>query len=477
MNGKSKLHEHMICMISVIGIVVVATILSSGLSKLGVEDDNLIMLYLIAVLLSTVVSKGYIAYGLITAVLGLLSFNYFFTYPLFTMMVYDVQDLIMLGFFFITALIGGVMTSKYKHQSTIAKQNELTAQLMYEITESFVNLTGVDDIVDNAMNFITDHTGYYCEVTLGDKVYSPEWTEYRPSVKCYVLPINGRTTRLGLIKLYTDERSVMEDDDKLISAVVYQMGLVLDRESIYTEREKIKLEMESEHLKSTLLRSISHDLRTPLTGILGAGTLIVENFYELEDDEIIRLAGDIMEQSEWLIMTVQNILNMTRVNDKSFALRRELETVDDLMSQAVMRISRVYPSQAKEMLKVKFPGDLLFVNVDAQMFEQVLINLLDNAFKHSVSCSYILFTAYKDGKNIVFEVSDDGEGIDESIIDTLFDGFVTLQSKTSDKGRGVGLGLSICRAIVNAHDGVITAGNKPEGGALFRVVLPCEEES
>ena len=476
MAGNNKFREHLLCMISVMGILVITTIMSVWLSAVGVEDENLIMLYLIAVLLSTVVSRGYIIYGFITAVLGLLSFNFFFTDPLYTMLVYDVQDLIMLGLFFVTALIGWVMTSKYKQQSRIAKQNELTAQLMYEITESFVNLTGVDDIVGNAREFIADYTGYYCEVTLGDKTY-PSLDEPRPAVKCYSLPINGKTSQLGVMKLYADEESVGEDDDKLINAVVYQMGLVLDRESIYTEREKIKLEMESEHLKSTLLRSVSHDIRTPLTGIVGASNLIVENYRHLDDEEIIRLAKDITEESEWLIMTVQNILNMTRVNDKTFSLQREIEAVDDLMSQAVTRISRAYPADAAEKLKVELPGELLFVNVDGQMFEQVLINLLDNAFKHSVNASVICFTAYKYGDNVLFEISDNGEGIDESIINTVFDGFVTIKSKTSDKGRGIGLGLSICRAIVNAHSGTITAENTASGGAVFRVAIPCEEES
>ncbi len=474
MSEKPKKQKETTYILYVTIIIILATILCIALSDMGVENESLIMVYLIAVLLSTVVCMGYI-YGFVTAVFGLLSYNYFFTYPHFTMRINDIQDVIMMCFFFVTAVIGGMMSSRYKIQSRIAEENARTSRLMYEITEAFVDLTEVNNIVSTAMDFISRFTGYNCEVRISDAVYSdidPQNTVKHPH---YVLPITGKANQLGTITIYASPKFISDDADKIIKAVVYQMALVLDREAIYTEREKYKLDMETERLKSTLLRSISHDIRTPLTGILGASSIIAENEASLKKEDMVNLAKDITEEAEWLILTVQNILNMTRLSDNTLTLQKEIELVDDLILQAITRISRVY-SKESSVLSSVMPEELIFVNVDGPLFVSVLTNLLDNAFKHSKGYTKIILRAYTMDEDVVFEVMDDGCGIDEDTLKDLFDGIFAGKTRTADKSRGMGLGLSICKAIVEAHGGTIEAENGQKG-AVFRVKLKKEEEA
>ena len=247
------------------------------------------------------------------------------------------------------------------------------------------------------------------------------------------------------------------------------MALVLDREYIYLEREQIRLDMESEHLKSTLLRSISHDLRTPLTEISGAGNLIADNIDVLTKEEIYKFITDINTETEWLTMTVQNILNMTRISDGRLDIHEEYESMDDLISQTVTRLPASYDHGR---LHIQLPDKIILLHVDGNLIVQVLLNLIDNAYKHSGTNSQItLAGSYRDGM-AHFTVSDDGCGIAPSILPNIFEGFVTMQTTSSDNRRGVGLGLSICKAIVQAHGGTITAENLPERGACFTILLP-----
>lgn len=353
-----------------VAICVVATTVSLILDNTGIGKENLLMIFLIGVLLSTITTPGYI-YGFFTSIVSLFVCNYFFTEPKYTLRIHNRQDILLLVFFLLTALVGGYLSARSRRQAALARQSEKNAQIMYE------------------------------------------------------------------------------------------------------ERNKIALAIESERLKSTLLRSVSHDIRTPLTGIMGASSTIIENFSSLDENAIKGLARDINEESARLITTVQNILDMTRITEGKLSLKKDFEAVDDLITQV---ISRVPFLTNQNRLKVKIPDEIILVEVDGKLFVQVLFNLLDNAYKHSGENTAVILYVRTAGDQIIFEVSDDGKGIDESIRDTLFDGFVTLPGHSADKGRGVGLGLSICKAIISAHGGEIEGKNKPGGGAVFVIKLPYKEE-
>lgn len=244
-------------------------------------------------------------------------------------------------------------------------------------------------------------------------------------------------------------------------------------EELYRERSEIELAIESEKMKSLLLRSISHDLRTPLTGISGASGAILENYDTLDDESIKALIHDIQEEAQGLGDTVQNILDMTRISEGKLSLDTEYEAVDDLVAQTAAKV----PFLTRDnRLTIHLPEQIIMVEVDGRLLVQALFNLIDNAYKHSGENTRVSLRIFTEGEWLAFEVSDNGAGIDETIMSKLFVGFVTSPHGISDKGRGVGLGLSICKAIATAHGGSITAENIPGSGACFTIRIPyCED--
>lgn len=237
------------------------------------------------------------------------------------------------------------------------------------------------------------------------------------------------------------------------------------------EQEEIRFAMESERLRATLLRSIAHDLRTPLTALSGSSRLLEEEYEKMTDDERKSFISDISEESLWLTNQVENILNMTRISEGRLVISKEEEVVDDVINEAVTRTERL---MKEHPLNVVLPEDVIMAPIDGHLIVQVIINLLNNAVIHTPDGTHVRLEAYQEGKMVVFSVTDDGPGIPESVKDTVFDRYVTLKTTSADSKRGTGLGLAICKSIVEAHDGVITAENIEPHGARFVFTLPME---
>lgn len=462
-------------------ICVLAAILSVLLDRIGMGKQNNLMVFLVGVLIVTVLTRGYL-YGFMASMISLLVFNYFFTIPYETFRINNLQDYLLIALFLISSSICGTMSLKFQRQWELSKQNEATTRLLYEISESFLNLNGKLSILKNAVTYITQHTGYECSIVLDstkfgihDIYYATEEFSLRDRLNSnfHSIPIKGLSDEMGTITLLNPILPLSEKNDMIIKTVCYQMALVLDREFIYQQGEKIKIAMEREQLKSTLLRSISHDIRTPLTGIMGASSLIADSYNTLDEVSIRRLAADISEESAWLYNSIQNILDMTRINDGRLLIKKEYEAVDDLIQQAVSHVPWILKSGR---LQIQMPADIIMIMSDGRLIVQVLINLLENAYQHSGSESHITLAAYLEHNAVIFLVSDDGLGIDESLKDTMFEQFVTLPRNVADGRHGVGLGLAICKTIIEAHKGTITADNLPTGGAVFKIVLPVEED-
>lgn len=463
---------------NVILICTMSVILSIIMNYMGIGKENSLMVFIVGVLTVTILTSGYI-YSATAAVLSVLLFNYFFTEPYHSLQISNSDDVILIVFFLIASLISSTMTSKLQYQTEVSKRNERTARLLYDITKGFLNVTGRDNIVLKGINFIKDYVGFDCYVKLDacEQVYSTEGLpDYVDSVttNINIIPIKGVGKKLGVMKIVNCNVPITDEIDMLIKAIVHQMAIVLDREFIYEERQKIRVDMESEHLKSTLLRSISHDLRTPLTGIKGAGELILESYDSLDPKSVKKLASDICDESAWLIKTVQNILDMTRFSEGRITLNKDFEAVDDIVNQT---LSHVPFLNSSGRLHVIVPDEIILVPVEGKLIVQVLVNLLDNAYKYAGEEADVFLKAYTDGDFAVFEISDNGAGIDPEILNRVFDGFVTKQKNNIvDSHLGVGLGLTICKEIITAHKGAISAENNVTGGAVFKVRLPLEVE-
>lgn len=457
-------------------VCTVTTGLSVVLNRIGIGKENTLMIFLLGVLAVTVLTSGY-AYGIVASVVSLLMFNFFFTEPLHSLIISHAQDYILMIFFFLASIITGTLSSKFRMQSTMAIKNGKTAKILYDISESFLNLSGAETILKTGIDSIKKYTGYECAAVLDqrkfngkDLVYTTEG--YQKKTESQIeFPIKGMASRLGDIKVEGISKPLNRDIEMLIRAITYQMALVLDREFIYYERERIKIDMESEHVKTTLLRSISHDLRTPLTGIIGASSLIMDSGEQLDKEDVAKLATDINEEATWLFNSVQNILDMTRITDKKIALKKEYEVIEEVIEQALNQLPWLKKSTR---FKVTIPSDIVLIKMDGRLMVQVIVNLLDNAHKHTTETTLVELKAYTEEEQLIIQIIDDGPGIDESISNSIFESFVTIPRNVADGHHGVGLGLAICKTIVEAHGGTIEANSRATGGTIFTIKLPCE---
>ena len=240
------------------------------------------------------------------------------------------------------------------------------------------------------------------------------------------------------------------------------------------DQQRLKAENEKERTRGNLLRAVSHDLRTPLTAISGAINTVLEQQDTLPREKQRELLKSAEEESEWLIHMVENLLTITRLgSDGETRLITQPEAVEEIMAGAAAKFRRRYP---RFTIKVTAPEELLMAPMDATLMEQVLLNLLENAALHGENVTNIMLTAHRKGKKAEIRVEDDGVGLDGSRLESLFDGMRTRSEQTDSDRRNMGIGLTVCRTIVNAHGGQISAANRPQGGACFCITLPLEEE-
>lgn len=254
----------------------------------------------------------------------------------------------------------------------------------------------------------------------------------------------------------------------MVSAMTTQIKAQADA---LVEREKLLMDAEKEKMRANLLRSVSHDLRTPLTGIIGNSSTYIDNCSSLSEAEKLELVSHIRDDSNWLLNMVENLLSVTRINQSSMKIATSLESVEEVVAEAVIRFHKRLPDAA---VTVQVPDEFLMIPMDAMLIEQVIINLLENAVVHSGSKLPVELTVTCTDTLTYFSVKDYGVGIAPDKLDTIFDGSCYNPEGSSDGHRGMGIGLSICKTIITAHNGTITAANH-ESGCEFIFTLPREK--
>lgn len=239
------------------------------------------------------------------------------------------------------------------------------------------------------------------------------------------------------------------------------------------QHEAMKAESEKERMRANLLRAISHDLRTPLTTIYGSTTTLLENSSTMTESQKGQILTGIKEDSQWLIRMVENLLSITRIDSGQVKIAKSPIILDELIDSVILKFKKRYPSQ-KVILDL--PDDAVLIPMDALLIEQVLVNILENAVQHARGMTLLTLRVSASGNKAVFEITDNGCGIDHRHMDTLFSGYNPSEREIADsKRKNAGIGLSVCATIIKAHGGSITAKNSKTGGAVFRFVLDTEE--
>lgn len=238
-------------------------------------------------------------------------------------------------------------------------------------------------------------------------------------------------------------------------------------------QEKIRAEIEMERMRANLLRAVSHDLRTPLTSIYGASSAIIENFDALSVEQRLKLTGEIREDAQWLVRMVENLLSVTRIDNGNVRIRKTTTVLEELIDAVILKFRKHFPGQT---VTVQIPEDIIMIPMEPMLIEQVLVNILENAVNHATGMTELILRVEQKNKNAVFTVEDNGCGIPQERMRQLFTGYLNRTEQPTDGTRhNMGIGLSVCAAIIKAHGGEITVKNKPEGGAVFSFGLEMED--
>ena len=238
------------------------------------------------------------------------------------------------------------------------------------------------------------------------------------------------------------------------------------------QQEKIRAESDREKMRANLLRAVSHDLRTPLTSIYGSCSAILENYGKLREGQKLKLLREMREDAQWLIRMVENLLSVTRIDSRKVEVIKTPTVLEELIDTVMVRFQKMYPEQR---VQVEIPEEFISIPMDPVLIEQVLINILENAVFHAEGMTELNLRVSVRGKQAVFEVEDNGCGIPRERLDKIFTGFFEKKGLPSDgRKSNMGIGLSVCAAIIQAHGGTIEAGNREGGGAVFRFFLERE---
>ncbi len=490
-----------------ITILVAATFISFGLRALDLGDQNLIMVYILSVLIVSRVTNGYL-YGIVASLLSVMTFNFFFTDPYYTFNAIRAGYPITFAIMLLVALIVSALTVRIKTQVKTAVEREKRTEILYEINKKLLATRGLKNIVELASDYITklfSRSVIFYTIDKNQKEYDnfmqckddldgsfmkkdsekavAHWvfvnqkragtgTDTLMEAGAFYMPLISQRKVVGVIGISCAKGEISHNNKVFLRMIGSQVAMAVERQYLSDEQKEILVESEKEKMRSNLLRAISHDLRTPLTSILGASLVLLENQNSIEESKKKSLLSNIKEDSQWLIRMVENLLSVTRISEGTMNVAKTPEACEEIVADAVTRIKNRFPNRN---ISVKVPDELLMVPMDGTLIAQVLINLIENAIKHSPDDSNIKVVVKKMYSVAEFDVIDNGEGIAKEDIPYLFESYIPDGDKSPDYSRGMGIGLSICYSIVKAHGGKIDAFNNKQGGATFSFTLPLKE--
>lgn len=472
-----------------VGVVLKQTL---GITNVGV-------VFLIAVLASAV--RHGLRPALVTSIAAILAFNFLFLPPLYTFAIATPENVVVLVTFGIVAVIASNLTARVRAQAIVARERAAVTESLYQFSRKLAGVYALDDLLwatayqiaqmlqlrvvillpdngrlDVAAGFPPDDVLDESDIAAAKWVWERATAAGRgadslPGAKRLYLPMKTGRGTIGVIGLDSDRPGAIlsPDQRRLFDALADQAALAIERVKLAEDIEKNRLAAETERLRGALLTSISHDLRTPLSVILGAASSLRD--LPLEPAARRELADTILDESERLNRFIANLLDMTRLESGAVAPKFEAGDLSDVIGSALRRAARVASGHT---MAVALEPDLPPVKLDPVLFEQVLFNLLDNAGKYSPVGTTITVSARRDGDAVRIAVEDEGPGIAPDDRERIFDKF--YRARAADRqNAGTGLGLPISRGFVEAMGGTIIATNRRERtGAVFTITLPIE---
>lgn len=490
-----------------LGILTAATAIGWLFLRLGFTDANIITLYLLGVLFTSVLTSGYTC-GILASILSVILFNYFLTEPHLSLLAYGsgypVTFVIMLG----ASILTGTLAAKLKAHAQLSAHDAFRTKLLFDTNQQLQKAQSEEDayqttavqlqrllerdiLVYPAENgqlgtglFYAADGSPACSVPPAQQEREVvEWTWQNrkragattaqfPRAKYLYLAIRTQQQAYGVIGISIAGKPLDAFESSITLSILGECALALDNLRNAREKEEAAVLAKNEQLRANLLRSISHDLRTPLTSISGNADTLLHSYNVLDEQTRKQIFTDIYDDAQWLTGLVENLLSVTKIADGSVKLRLSDQVVDDIVSESLRHIDR---RSAEHHITVDCGDEPLLVRVDAGLIMQVLINLVNNAVKYTPAGSNIRITAIRRGNAAEICVSDNGPGIPDELKERVFEMFFTGGNPIGDSRRSLGLGLTLCQAIIHAHNGEMTLKENSPHGCIFSFTVPLSE--
>lgn len=499
------------------GIIALTTAIGSFFHLAGFSDATVITLYILAVQIIAIQSSGWRS-NTIVSLICVIVYNFFFTNPKYTFLAYDPDYPITFVVMFFVSFLAGSIADRLK---TLAQESRLTlfktqvlldtSQLLSRAHEQgevadvlglqahkllerhvFVGLgsgsnpTGTNgtpsaEIVftvskyfpagcDNSFQSAMEEDASHWALKSGKKSGSQAFVYQGANATYY--PIMQNQKVYGVLGIVIGDDPLDHFTENILHSILNQCGLALETVVTAKEKEQEKLRAQNEKLRADLLRAISHDLRTPLTSISGNASILLNSGETFDNDTKEQLYTDIYDDSIWLVNLVENLLSVSRAINGTMQLHCTMELLDDVIGEALNHIDR----HAKDYVIRYVPDDdMILANMDVHLVEQVIINLVNNAIKYTPAGSTIEIHARQMGSFAHVSVTDSGPGILEEDLPHLFEMFYNGRKTAADASKSLGIGLALCKSIVEAHGGSISVANVQPHGARFTFTLPSQE--
>ncbi|WP_300005137.1 two-component system sensor histidine kinase KdpD [uncultured Cedecea sp.] len=458
------------------------------------ETANLVMIYLLGVVIIA------LFYGrwpsVLAAIINVISFDLFFIAPHGTLAVSDMQYLLTFGVMLTVGLVIGNLTAGVRYQARIARYREQRTRHLYEMSKALADDRSPLEVATTSVQFINstfharsllllpDNKGKLNRISQSGE--PTQWddaiarwsfdkgqpagagTDTLPAVPYQILPLRTQERTLGLLVIEADNlrQLVTPEQQRLLETFTLLIATTLDRLLLTASEEQARLASEREQLRNSLLAALSHDLRTPLTVLLGQSELLTKNLTD-EGSTYSYQADGIRQHVLNTTRLVNNLLEMARIQSGGFTLRKEWLTLEEVIGSALQMFE---PAYGGRRITLELPDPLMLIELDGPLFERVLINLLENALKYAGPNAETGIRARTQSDSLLLEVWDNGPGIPPDKEQFIFDKF--SRGNKESVIPGVGLGLAICRAIVSLHNGTISVTQAAQGGACFQIMLP-----
>jgi two-component system sensor histidine kinase KdpD len=469
---------------------------------IGVENVDLVFL---TAIVGVAVRFG-LWPSLLASVASALCYNFFFLPPIYTFTIADPHNIAAFSLFTLVAVIVSHVAARGRMQAVTAQTRMRTVESLYSFSRKLAGTATLDDVLwatayQTALMLkvrvvlllpsngtISVKAGYPPEDTLDEAdLAAAKWTwqndraagrgsDTLPGAKRLFLPMHTGRGLIGVIGIDSDKAGPLltPDQRRLLDALMDQGALAIERVRLVEDMDRVERTAETERLRSALLTSISHDLKTPLASVLGSAGTLRDLADKLTDAEKVELLGTIIDESERLNRFIANLLDMTKLESGAVTPKLAPHDMSEIIGSTLQRTAKILRHHSVEL---DLATDMPMVSLDAVLFEQVLFNLLDNAAKYAAAGTTVFIRTWRDRDSVSLQILDEGDGIPPDEIEHIFDKFYRVQ-KTDQVRPGTGLGLAISRGFIEAMHGTIMAANRPDRrGAAFTIRLPVASEA